>query len=110
MASDYKILGQAAPAATTDTTVYTVPAGTKTVVSTIIIANQAAAAGSFRLTARPDGEALTQKHYMAYDVPIAANESITLTLGLTLDAADIITAYCSSANMSVNLFGAEITT
>ena len=108
MARDYKILGQEAPDATTDTTVYTVPAATKAIISTIIIANHASSAGTFRLTARPDAESLTQKHYLAYDIPIAANDSTTLTLGITLDAADIITAYCSTADMSINVFGSEI--
>jgi len=39
---------------------------------------------------------------------VAANDSTTLTLGLTLDATDVLTLYCSSADMSVNVFGTEI--
>jgi len=109
MANVYKVLGQSAPAATTDTNVYTVPAATEAVVSTIIIANRAATAGSFRLAVRPNGAAISNSHYIAYGVAIAANDSTTLTLGITLDAADVITAYCSSADMSVNVFGTEIT-
>ena len=109
MANVYKVLGQSAPAATTDTNVYTVPAATEAVVSTIIIANRAATAGSFRLAVRPNGAAISNLHYIAYGVPIAANDSTTLTLGITLDATDVITAYCSSADMSVNIFGTEIT-
>ena len=108
MATAYKVLGQSAPAATTNTNVYTVPAATEAVISTIVIANRAATAGSFRLAVRPNGESIANKHYIAYDVPIAANDSTTLTLGITIDATDIITAYCSSANMSVNVFGSEI--
>jgi hypothetical protein len=104
----YKVLGQSAPAATTATNIYTVPASTETVISTIIIANRAASAGTFRLSVRPDGGAQTDAMYCAYDVPIAANDSTTLTLGITLDASDIVTVYCSSADMSVNVFGTEI--
>ena len=104
----YKVLGQSAPAATTATNIYTVPASTETVISTIIIANRAASAGTFRLSVRPDGATQTDAMYCAYDVPIAANDSTTLTLGITLDAADVITLYCSSADMSVNVFGTEI--
>lgn len=109
MANVYKVLGQSAPSATTDTNVYTVPAATEAVVSTIIIANRAATAGSFRLAVRPNGAAISNLHYIAYGVAIAANDSTTLTLGITLDATDVITAYCSSADMSVNVFGTEIT-
>jgi hypothetical protein len=108
MPNTMKVLGQSAPAATTDTNVYTVPGATQAVVSTIVIANRAATAGSFRLAVRPNGATLANQHYIAFDVPIAANDSTTLTLGVTLGAADVITARCSSANMSVNVFGTEI--
>jgi len=104
----YKILGQAAPAATTDTNVYTVPSATEAVISTIVIANRAATAGSFRLAVRPNGATIANQHYIAYDVPIAANDSTTLTLGITVDAADIVTFRASSADMSINVFGSEI--
>jgi hypothetical protein len=104
----YKVLAQSAPAATTATNVYTVPSATETVISTIVIANRAGTAGSFRLSVRPDGAAQADQHYIAYDVPIAANDSTTLTLGITMDAADVLTAYASSADMSINVFGTEI--
>ena len=104
----YKVLAQSAPSATTATDVYTVGSGIETVISTIIIANRAATAGSFRLSVRPNGASQTNAMYCAYDVPIAANDSTTLTLGITMDAADVLTAYCSSADMSINIFGTEI--
>jgi len=108
MSNNYKVLGQVAPSATTDTTVYTVPSATQAVISTIVIANRANTAGTFRMAIRPAGESITNKHYIAYDVPIAANDSTTLTLGITLDTTDVITANCSSADMSINVFGSEI--
>jgi hypothetical protein len=104
----YKVLGQSAPAATTDTNVYTVPSATETVISTIVIANRAATAGTFRLSVRPNGATIANQHYLAYDVPIAGADSTTLTLGITLDATDVVTFYASSANMSINVFGTEI--
>ena len=104
----YKVLGQAAPAATTPDNVYTVPSATEAVISTIVIANRAATAGSFRLSVRPNGASQADEHYLAYDVPIAANDSTTLTLGITMDAADVVTFYASSADMSINVFGTEI--
>ena len=104
----YKVLAQSAPSAATATDVYTVGSGVETVISTIIIANRAATAGSFRLSVRPNGGTQTNAMYCAYDVPVAANDSTTLTLGLTMDAADVLTVYCSSADMSINVFGTEI--
>jgi hypothetical protein len=104
----YKVLGQEAPAATTNTNVYTVPSATETVVSSIIVANRGNTDGTFRLAVRPDGDTIADEHYIAYDTPILANDSIIMTVGITMNAADIITAYCSSANMSINVFGTEI--
>jgi hypothetical protein len=109
MANAYKVLGQSAPAATTDTNVYTVPASTETVISTVIIANHAASPGTFRIAIRPNGASISALHYIAYNVSIAANDSTTLTLGITMDAADVLTVQCSTADMSVNVFGTEIT-
>jgi len=108
MASTYKVLGQVNPSATTATTLYTVPAATSTVCSTLVIANTAVTGGSFRVAVRPAGEALATKHYIAYDTVMAANDSIFLTLGISLAATDVVTVYASSASMVFNLFGSEI--
>ena len=103
-----KVLGQSAPAATTATNVYTVPAATETVISTVVIANRATAAGSFRLSVRPGGASQANQHYLAYDVPIAASDSTTLTLGITMAATDVLTFFASSGDQSINVFGTEI--
>ena len=108
MATNYKVLGQAAPDATTNADVYTVPAATEAIVSTIVICNRAGTAGTFRIAVRPDGATIANEHYIAYDVAIGSNDATNLTLGVTMNAGDILTAYCSSASMSVNVFGSEI--
>jgi hypothetical protein len=108
MANAYKVLGQNDLPATTLTDVYTVPASTETVISTIVIANRTAAAESFRIAIRTGGDAVEDKHYIAYDVPIAANDSTTLTLGVTLEATDVLSVYASAVDLSVNVFGTEI--
>lgn len=108
MANAYKVLGQNDLAATTNTDVYTVPASTETIISTIIIANRTSSSESYRIAIRPDGATLADEHYIAYDVPIPANDSTTITLGITLDAADVLTCYASAVDLSVNVFGTEI--
>ena len=108
MATAYKVLGQSNPSATTATSLYTVPSLTSTVVSTITVCNQASTAGTFRIAIRPAGAALAAQHYVAYDTPIAANDTIALTLGITLATTDVVTVYASSANMSFNAYGSEI--
>jgi glucose-6-phosphate dehydrogenase assembly protein OpcA len=109
MPTVYKTLGQSAPSATTNTNLYTVPASTSAVISTLVIANRAATSASFRIAIRPTGATIANQHYIAYDVPVGASDSTTLTLGITLAATDIITVYASTANLSFNVFGSEIT-
>jgi glucose-6-phosphate dehydrogenase assembly protein OpcA len=109
MPTVYKVLGQSAPSATTATTLYTVPSATSTVVSTLAIANRSATAATYRIAIRPAGATLANEHYIAYDVTVGASDSTTLTLGITLAATDVITVYASTANLSFNAFGSEIT-
>ena len=111
MASSYKTLGQLDLTSSALTTLYTCPAATETVVSTIVIANRDTAATTFRLAMRTDGDAISDKHYLAYDVPVAANDSTTLTLGMTMVATDVlsVSAAGTASLLSVNAFGAEVT-
>jgi len=108
MATNYKVLGQSIPSAATATTLYTVPAATQSVVSTITDCNQAATAATYRIAIRVAGAALATSQYIAYDVSLPANASDTLTLGITVGATDVITVYSSSATMSFSAFGSEI--
>ena len=108
MPTTYKVLGQSAPSATTATTLYTVPAATTAVVSSIVIANRDASSATYRIAIRPDGAALANSQYIAYDVTVGASDSTVLTLGITMDASDIITVYASTANLTFSAFGSEI--
>lgn len=108
MATIYKVLGQLNPAATTASTLYTVPSATSTIISTITICNQAATATSFRIAVRPAGAVLAALHYINYDTPLPANDTITATLGITLATTDIITVYAGTATVSFSAFGSEI--
>ena len=107
MSLTYKVLAQVNPSATTATTLYTNPALTSTVVSSITVCNQAGTSGTYRIAIRPNGEVLAAKHYIAYDRAIAANATETHTVGITVDASDVITVYASSANISFNAFGVQ---
>jgi hypothetical protein len=108
MAITYKVLGQAAPAANVLTTVYTVPSGNSAVISTIMVCNQSSGNLTYRLAVQPGNAAITSAHYIAYDATITAKDSIGLTLGITLAATDVISANCSGANISINVFGSEM--
>ncbi len=108
MPTTYKVLGQSNPAATTATTLYTCPSATQAVISTITVANLAGSAATFRIAIRPDGASLANQHYIAYDVTVGANDTTTITIGATLDASDVVTVYGSTANITFNAFGSEI--
>jgi len=108
MARSYKVLGQNNPTAATATTLYTVPGATQTVLSTISVCNFANTAATYRIAIRPTGEALVNKHYVAYDSAVPANDTAVLTLGLTMNTTDILTVYASTASVSFGVFGSEI--
>jgi hypothetical protein len=109
MATDYKVLGQSAPAATTATSLYTVPAATKTVCSTLTVCNRDPATGTYRVAVRPAGASLANQHYIVYDASIHGNATDTISIGATLASTDVVTVYASSANFSFSLFGSELT-
>ena len=109
MALTYKILGQAAPSATTETTLYTVPANTEAIVSTLAICNQASQAATYRIAIRPAADSTTtQEHYFVYGATVDGSDTVTLTNGITLEAGDVITVYASSATMSFQVYGSEV--
>ena len=105
----YKVLGQSNPSATTNTTLYTVPAGNTAVISSIAICNQAAANATFRLAVRPAGATIAAQHYIAYDTVITGNDLLTISIGISLAATDVITCYASTSTVSFSVFGSEIT-
>lgn len=109
MATNYLVLGQVAPSATTATTLYTAPSSTQTVVSTIFVCNRGSSAAKFRLSVRPDGAAQANQHYLFYDTEIDANATIPITTGITLGDTDVLTVYANSASLSFSAFGSEIT-
>ena len=108
MATAYKVLGQVAPAATTATAVYTVPSATEAVVSSVTVCNRSASSVTFRLSVRPDGAALANQHYLVYDASLDANDTIILTIGVTMDATDVLEAYASSGDLTFHAYGSEI--
>ena len=109
MAITYKVLGQSNPSANTNTDLYTVPSATSAVCSTIVICNQAASAATFRIAVRPAGAAIATSQYISYDSNLNANDSITMTIGITLATTDVVTVRANTTTVSFSLFGSELT-
>ena len=108
MAIIYKVLGQSALAATTNTDVYTVPSATEAIISSIAVCNRTGSPVTYRVAIRPDGATIANEHYLAYDVTVNGNDTTIMTVGLTLDATDVVTCYASAASLSIGVYGSEI--
>ena len=102
------MLGQAPPAPTTNTTLYTVPAGTQAIISTISVCNLTQGELLFRIAIRPGGATLANQHYIAYNAKVAGQDTTFITVGATLSAGDVITVYESAADIVFSAFGSEI--
>jgi hypothetical protein len=115
MPTAYKILGQTLPTANTLSNVYVVPASTSAIVSTITICNQDTANANVDIIIRPINEALAAKHYLVRGVTIPRADTLILSPGLTLNASVILAVNNAvvtgetSANVSFNAFGVELT-
>jgi|TARA_R100001510_G_scaffold47007_1_gene44149 hypothetical protein len=109
MADVLKVLGQLDPAATTTTVLYTVPDMTQTTISSIVAANRTGSAITFRLSVHVGGAGADDKQYIYYDKSVAANDSLSIVIGMTLNQTDVLKVYTSAVDMSFNVFGCEST-
>lgn len=100
-----RALGQAAPAATTDTDAYTVPKARIAEVR-VYVAERGNAAATFRVALRKAGAAIANAHYVAYDFALAANGRDALG-PFNLSADDVVTVRASTANASFSVTGWE---
>lgn len=99
MATTIKALSRTS-AATTSTTLYTVPANTTSVVTNIIVTNSAATAATFTITL--DSVDLFK------DAAIAANTTAMFDLKQTLTATKIIAGLASATTVRFHISGVEI--
>lgn len=110
MANAYKILGQSAPANTSNADLITVGAAKSQVVSTLVVTNTTTSAATYRVFARIAGAAAATSNALVYDATCLPNTTVTLTLGITLAATDVITVRTDTANaLTFTAFGSEIT-
>lgn len=108
MAEAIKVLGQVDPAATTLTPLYTVPASTEAVCSTLVICNRNSSSVTIRVSVAVAGAADDPVQYIWYDKSVPKNESIFATIGLTLATTDVVRVYASTTGVTFSLFGTEV--
>lgn len=111
MPTIYKILAQSAPTSTAIANAYTVPAATNTVISTLMICNRATVNASYNIAAVAGGATIANQHYIAFNSLVPANDSIALTVGISLGVGDNIAIQANTTgvnNLGFTLFGTEI--
>lgn len=108
MPTAYKVLGQSKPTANTLTSLYTVPASTSAVISTIVVCNTTSSPDEIRIAVRPAGESIADKHYIVHTVGLPAFSNYTYTLGLTLATTDVVSVFGLGGFASFSIFGTEI--
>ena len=108
MPRNYTILGQQNPAANTLTKLYGVPAGNSAVISSINIANLDANGALFTIAANVSGVAVANANFLEFRILLPGNDSISLSLGVTLNASSQLSVNANSSTVSFSAFGTEI--
>jgi hypothetical protein len=106
MATTYKILAQIASSGSA-ATLYTVPASTQAVVSSLIVCNQSSVATTYSIAVCPSGDTVSSENYIARNISISGSDSTALTLGITLGAGDFISV-TGMPTGSFSAFGSQI--
>jgi hypothetical protein len=105
----YKILGQAAPANTSNTSLVSTVASAARVVSSLVITNTSANAASARVFVRATGGTSDTTTAIVYDAPVAPYSTVAYTLGVTIANTDVIEVRSNVANaLTFSAFGSEI--
>lgn len=99
------ILGQSAPSAATNTTVYTVPAG-KVGIFSINIVNRNTAVATVRIGISATGTPGTTE-WIEYGAQLLANGGVLERTGLVAQAAKNVVVYSDVASTSVTVYGYE---
>jgi len=107
MPTNYKVLGQLAPASTSGD-LYTVPSATQSVVSTINVVNTGTADATISIAIRKDGASLATNQYIVNGLLLNPKVTFAYTSGLTMDAADVITVSSTNNDCAFSAFGSEI--
>jgi hypothetical protein len=90
-------------------TLYTVPAGKQTIVSSIFAVNHDSVQRTYDLAIVPSGQTLSVKHHIRWDYPIDAADFYMISQKLPLAAGDKIVVLPSTADkIGFSAFGVEV--
>ena len=108
MTDTLKVLGQAFPTPGSLTDLYTVPASTSVITSSLVVCNQGPQSATYLISVAIAGAEDINAQYLYYDVTLLGKETRTHVIGATLATTDVVRVY-STGTISFNLFGVEVT-
>lgn len=89
-------------------TLYSTGASTTAVVSSILITNTAAVSATYRVAIMGSAGTPAATNWLIYDATVAPNDTICLTLGLTLANSQFIRVSSSANTVTFSAFISEI--
>jgi hypothetical protein len=90
-------------------TLYTTPASTEAVVSSIVVCNRNTSSATYRIGTDTTAGTPANEEFIVYDAVIAANDSVCLTLGVCLDPQKYLRVSSSASTVGFSAFLTEIT-
>jgi hypothetical protein len=109
MATSYKY-AQVQGTADTSTfaTLYETPAATEAVISSLVITNQSSSAVTVRIGMDASAGTPDASEFLVYDAAVAGNDTVALTLGVTMDPEKFIRVSSSASVCNFSAFLSEI--
>jgi len=99
-----RIRSQVSPPPGSNVNLYTTPTATDSVISSIVVCNRSSAPDNFRIMLRDLGNALADKHYLYYDVPIPGNDTFIATIGVVMQATDVLDIYSANGTCTFQAY------
>jgi hypothetical protein len=90
-------------------TLYTTPSATEAVISSIVITNQASSSVTVRIGMDTTAGTPGASEWLVYDAVVAGNDTIALTLGITMPASNFIRVSSSANTCNFSAFLSELT-
>lgn len=99
---------QGTAAVGTFSTLYTTPAATTAVISTIAVVNTASASATYRIGFASSATTPAAADWLIYDGTVPANDTLFLSVGATITAGTLIRVSSSANTVSFQAFVSEI--
>lgn len=93
----------------TYSTLYNTSASSTAVISTIAVTNTASVSGTYRIGIMGSAGTPSASNWLVYDASVAGNDTVLLTLGVTVGNSQFIRVSSSANTLTFTAFVSEIT-